>query len=54
MEKIQKTEELSKVAMDLAAKVQQNAKPNNNSEAETTTEEKSKKDGVEEATFEEK
>ncbi len=50
----EKTEELSKVAMDLAAKVYQNANPNNNSEAETTTEEKSKKDGVEEATFEEK
>ncbi len=50
----EKTEELSKVAMDLAAKVYQNANPNNNAEAETTTEEKPKKDGVEEATFEEK
>ena len=50
----EKTEELSKVAMDLAAKVYQNANPNNNTETETTTEEKPKKDAVEEATFEEK
>ena len=47
----EKTEELSKVAMDLAAKVYQNVNPNNN---ETTDNATSNNDGVEEATFEEK
>ncbi len=47
----EKTEELSKTAMDLAAKVYQNVNPNN----ETTNEDNAKKDDkVEEATFEEK
>ena len=46
----EKTEELSKVAMDLAAKVYQNVNPNNNETANET----SNNDGVEEATFEEK
>ncbi len=48
----EKTEELSKVAMDLAAKVYQNVKPENSD----TEEEKSskKEDNVEEASFEEK
>ena len=45
-----KTEELSKVAMDLAGKVYQNVNPE--ATEETTTEEKN--DDVEEATFEEK
>ena len=47
----EKTEELSKVAMDLAAKVYQNVNPNNNETADNAT---SNNDGVEEATFEEK
>jgi len=47
----EKTEELSKVAMDLAAKVYQNVQPEN---ADNTTESTKKDDGVEEATFEEK
>ena len=47
----EKTEELSKVAMDLAAKVYQNVNPNNAGNAENAT---SNNDGVEEATFEEK
>ena len=52
-----KTEELQKVAMDLAAKVYQNAKPENaaeETEAEDKKSKKSKKDDVEEADFEEK
>ena len=49
----EKTEELSKVAMDLAAKVYQNVNPNNAESTENTTSNK-KDDGVEEATFEEK
>ncbi len=49
----EKTEELSKTAMDLAAKVYQSA--SQNTEAGTSEEEvKSKKDNVEEAKFEEK
>ena len=49
----EKTEELSKVAMDLAAKVYQNVNPEN-SNSETTTETSKKDDNVEEAAFEEK
>ena len=48
----EKTDELSKIAMDLAAKVYQNARPEHQEES-TQTEEK-KKDNVEEAKFEEK
>ena len=48
----EKTEELSKVAMDLAAKVYQNVNPNNNDNNENSTNQNN--DGVEEATFEEK
>ncbi len=48
----EKTEELSKTAMDLAAKVYQNVNPNNNSE--DATESSKKDDNVEEAKFEEK
>ena len=51
-----KTEELSKVAMDLAAKVYQNVNPNN-AEAtndDTKNESSKKDDNVEEASFEEK
>ena len=47
-----KTEELSKVAMDLAAKVYQNVNPENNAD-EATANETAESD-VEEATFEEK
>ena len=47
----EKTEELNKVAMDLAAKVYQNANPNTN---ENTESDSKKDDSVEEATFEEK
>jgi len=47
-----KTEELSKVAMDLAAKVYQNVNPENTES--TNTNDSKKDDGVEEATFEEK
>lgn len=47
----EKTEELSKTAMDLAAKVYQNVNPNNGDANETTN---SKDDKVEEASFEEK
>ena len=51
----EKTEELSKVAMDLAAKVYQNVKPENTNEDKDTTDNNSKKDdNVEEASFEEK
>ena len=46
-----KTDELSKIAMDLAAKVYQNVKPENESEKGQDTK---KDDGVEEASFEEK
>ena len=51
-----KTEELSKVAMDLAAKVYESVKPEGNSEENTngSEEKENKKDDVEEATFEEK
>ncbi len=49
----EKTEELSKIAMDLAAKVYQNAKPEHPEEKEEDTKAKSN-DGVEEASFEEK
>ena len=49
----EKTEELSKVAMDLATKVYQNVNPEN-SNSETTTETSKKDDNVEEAAFEEK
>ena len=48
----EKTEELSKVAMDLAAKVYQNVKPENATEEEEAS--KKSSDGVEEASFEEK
>jgi len=48
----EKTEELSKVAMDLAAKVYQNVKPEN--AAEENTENSKKDDTIEEASFEEK
>ena len=48
----EKTEELSKTAMDLAAKVYQNVNPNINSEE--ATESSKKDDNVEEAKFEEK
>ena len=47
-----KTEELSKVAMDLAAKVYQNANPENSAEEATSND--NKDSDVEEATFEEK
>ncbi len=47
----EKSEELSKVAMDLAAKVYQNVKPENAEEENADTK---KDDGVEEASFEEK
>ncbi len=52
----EKTEELSKTAMDLAAKVYQSAAQTQNSEASSESEssKSSKKDDVEEATFEEK
>jgi molecular chaperone DnaK len=51
----EKTEELSKVAMDLAAKVYQNAKPEHEEEVKEEDNKKSKKDDdVEEAKFEEK
>ncbi len=49
-----KTEELSKTAMDLAAKVYQNAKPEHEDTKEDTTEDKKTDDNVEEAKFEEK
>ncbi len=49
----EKTEELSKIAMDLAAKVYQNAKPEHDNATEES-ETKKKDDGVEEASFEEK
>ena len=48
----EKTDELSKVAMDLAAKVYQNAQPEHTEEANTN--ENKKDDNVEEASFEEK
>ena len=47
-----KTEELSKVAMDLAAKVYQNVNPENSTEEATSND--NKDSDVEEATFEEK
>ena len=47
----EKSEELSKVAMDLAAKVYQNVKPENEDKTSNDTK---KDDGVEEASFEEK
>ena len=47
-----KTEELSKVAMDLAAKVYQNVNPENSAEEATSND--NKDSDVEEATFEEK
>ncbi len=50
----EKTEELSKTAMDLAAKVYQNASQSKEAEDTTETAKESKKDNVEEATFEEK
>jgi len=52
----EKTEELSKVAMDLAAKVYQNVNPENaNADTNEPKENTSKKDDdVEEASFEEK
>ena len=52
----EKTEELSKVAMDLAAKVYQNVNPNGNAEDIQNMAKDANKnnDGVEEATFEEK
>ena len=46
----EKSEELSKVAMDLAAKVYQNVQP----ESDATASESKKEDKVEEASFEEK
>ncbi len=49
----EKTEELSKVAMDLAAKVYQNVKPEESTE-KANTDSKDKNDDVEEASFEEK
>ncbi len=49
----EKSEELSKVAMDLAAKVYQNVKPENAETTENTNDSK-KDDDVEEAKFEEK
>ncbi len=49
----EKTEELSKTAMDLAAKVYQSATPNSEATAEENNK-SSKKDDVEEAKFEEK
>ncbi len=48
----EKTDELSKIAMDLAAKVYQNARPEYQEESNQT--EEKKKDNVEEAKFEEK
>ena len=48
----EKTDELSKIAMDLAAKVYQNARPEHQEESNQT--EEKKKDNVEEAKFEEK
>jgi len=48
----EKTEELSKVAMDLAAKVYQNVNPENANNTEST--DNKKEDNVEEASFEEK
>ncbi len=50
----EKTEELSKTAMDLAAKVYQSASQSKEAEDTTETAKESKKDNVEEATFEEK
>ena len=51
----EKTEELSKVAMDLAAKVYQNVNPNPDASTfEEANENNNKNDDVEEATFEEK
>ena len=50
----EKTEELSKVAMDLAAKVYQNVNPENANEAEVKQESSKNDDNVEEASFEEK
>ena len=49
-----KTEELSKTAMDLAAKVYQNARPEHEDAKEDATEDKKTDDNVEEAKFEEK
>ncbi len=49
----EKTDELSKVAMDLAAKVYQNVKPENE-DNESSAKEDKKDDNVEEAKFEEK
>ncbi len=50
----EKTEELSKTAMDLAAKVYQNVNPNNNEDANNESTNAKSDDGVEEAKFEEK
>jgi len=50
----EKTEELSKVAMDLAAKVYQNVNPENAEAKNEETTESKKDDNVEEASFEEK
>ncbi len=50
----EKTEELSKTAMDLAAKVYQNASANANPSDSTASDSSKSDDGVEEAKFEEK